>query len=199
MQRNVRVAQVEDWSSRALLGAIACFVVWLVSGLLLTFWQADWIKFANNTSRWLIAPLLVVMVVLWLLSVLIKDDGESWPRRLIKATVKSGMFTIGLIVGRALVTAGMHGSKTGGFVWGMLNFLQIALGKMIVPTILLTVALLIVAYAAKDQQVQDWLDGHLATPAPTIMGDEAVAEETITDPDVQDRTEDEIDAFLSTL
>ena len=199
MQRNVRVAQVEDWSSRALLGAIACFVVWLVSGLLLTFWQADWIKFANNTSRWLIAPLLVVMVVLWLLSVLIKDDGESWPRRLIKATVKSGMFTIGLIVGRALVTAGMHGSKTGVFVWRMLNFLQIALGKMIVPTILLTVALLIVAYAAKDQQVQDWLDGHLATPAPTIVGDEVVAEETIIDPDVQGRTEDEIDAFLSTL
>ncbi len=148
------------WSNRGFITVAVIAGIWVATSLLGTVWKASWIGFFNGLSAWAFAPVLIVTLILWLASVVLAggNRGQSWSRRLFSLGVKCGIAAVALFVANALFTKCAQLATSGGFFQGLFVTLMNFTAKLIVPAIIVTVVVLIVAYVAKRDDVSKWLN-----------------------------------------
>ena len=155
--------RLELWSNRGWIATIALAVIWVFTSLLYTVWKVHWLAFLKGLSGWLIMPVLVVTALLWVASIVLKGGsrGENWSRRLFKIGVKFAGATIAIFLVKLLFAKCAQLATAGGFFQGLFVTIANFASAIVVPALVVTLVIFIVAYLAKRSDVQKWLQAHL--------------------------------------
>lgn len=150
------------WSDRGWIAVAVLAGIWVLTSLLTTVWKAAFLTFFKNLSGWLIMPVLVVTIILWLASIVLRggNRGENWTRRLFKIGVKCAGITIGIFLAKLLFTKCAQFATSGGFFQGLFATIASFLANLIVPAIVVTLVVFIVSYLAKSRIGSEWIDRH---------------------------------------
>lgn len=148
------------WSDRGWIAVAVLAGIWVLTSLLYTVWKANWIAFFKGLSSWLIMPVLVVTIILWLASIVLKGGrrGENWSRRLFKIGVKCAITTVGIFIAKLFFTKCAQLATSGGFFQGLFVNIANFASMLVVPAIIVTLVVLIAAYLAKSRIASDWFE-----------------------------------------
>ena len=168
------------WSDRGWIAVAVLAGIWALTSLLLTVWKASFLTFFKSLSGWLLMPVLVVTIILWLASIVLKGGsrGESWSRRLFKIGVKCALITIGIFLAKLLCAKCAQFATSGGFFQGLFVTIANFVANLVVPAIVVTLVIFIVAYLAKSRIGSAWIDEHFGDKPEPVSDDTATTDDS---------------------
>ena len=161
------------WSDRGWIAVAVLAVIWGLASLLLTVWKASFLTFFKGLSAWLLMPVLVVTIILWLASIVLRGGsrGEHWSRRLFKIGVKCAGITICIFIAKLLFTKCAQLATSGGFFQGLFVTIANFASTLVVPALIVTLVVFIVAYLAKSRVGSAWIEKHFGDKPEPVADD----------------------------